>query len=245
MHKFIKVKKLNDKLIIKLDNPPVNAESTSMLKEILEVVNGVDNEIIVIWGSCVTSKGRRIFSAGGDIDEIKQGKTYQIAKLINNISKSLLRSHNYIVTILGGDAVGGGWGMPFDISDEIFYLKGSSIIAGFTRNHITPGCGISLLLKTLGSKKSYNFLKSEKPLSLEKLEKKDSNIFHSFENIKSIPQVVKNLQRSKKVTPHETSGIKLKNRDRLSRFINEVIVNPKDAREIQLKYIKMSLEEND
>lgn len=245
MYRFIKVKNLNRKLVIRLDNPPVNAESTAMLEEILNAVKKVKNRIIVIWGSCTTSKGKKVFSAGGDLEEIKQGKTYQIAKLINDVSRILTTSGNFVVTILGGDAVGGGWGMPFDISDEIYYLKGSSIIAGFTRNGITPGCGISLLIKGLETDEAYKFLISERKLNLDKFKKKCPNIFKQFDSIEAVPDIIKSIKEGKKYAPYEACGAKLKQRDKLALFINEVIENPKKARNIQLKYLKISLGKND
>jgi len=245
MSNFIKTKKQDGKIIIELNNPPVNAENIKMLSEIYDVVKQVDNSIIIITGHQVTSKGRHIFSAGGDLDELKQGKTLDIAKLINSISSCLNDSSNYVVSIICGDAIGGGWGMPFDFSDKIYFVKGSSLIAGFTRNKITPGCGLSLLIRTLSPKTAYKVVLSEEPFKFSKLQEKDSKIFKEFESRDDVSDIVKKIKKGQKRAPHLARGKKLKGKDKLAMLINELVDNPRDFNNIQLKYLKMSLSRND
>ena len=243
MTKLIKTRIIDDKFVIELNNPPVNAESIELLTEIYNVVKNCKEKIIVIYGNQKTRNGRNIFSAGGDREELKSGKTYKLASLINQIAKYLNTSDRYVVTIIAGDAVGGGWGMPFDISDEIYFLKDSKLISGFTRNKITPGCGNSLLIKTLGSKNAYELIKSEEAFNFNNLEKIRPEIFKAINRLEDVKKFIKSLKIKKKKAPHLANGKKFISggENLLKQLINELIENPKKYNEIQLKYIRKSL----
>lgn len=244
MTKFIKVSEKKNRVTIKLDNPPVNSETICMLEEIYNEVLRIRNSIIIFTGHQVTSKGRHVFSAGGDLNEIRQGKTFDIAKLINLITAYLNKSDNYVVSIICGDTIGGGWGMPFDMSDQIYFIKDASLAAGFTRNDILPGCGLSLLVKCLSPSGSYHFIQGEKFLRFDTLQDKCCGIFKKFEKLEDVVNIVANLKKGNKKAPYSAEGRKLKQTDNLAQLINELIEHPEDYKKIQLKYLKMSLDHN-
>jgi hypothetical protein len=243
-YRYIKVETIKDKVIIQLNNPPVNAENLRLLNEINTEIMKHDYKTIIFWGHQQTSKGRNIFSAGGDISELQSGRAFEIATLINRIIRNLNNSHNYVVTIMGGDGVGGGWGMPFDISDKIYYLEGSSIICGFTKNAITPGCGMSLLISMIGSIKAYKFLRREGFIELEKLEKIRPDYFESFKTIEDIPSIIKFVNKGAKCTPQIAQGALIEPINKHAQLINELITKPQKLCQIQLKYLKASMSTN-
>lgn len=240
--KYIQVEEQNNKVIIRLNNPPVNSESLALLREIIDEIKKHKNKIIVFLGHQVSKNGRNIYSAGGDIKELREGKAHEVGYLINQIALYLNSSDNLVVTIMGGDGVGGGWGMPFDISDKIYFLKNSNIVSGFTRNGITPGCGLYSLLMVLNSEEAYNFIKSEKLYPIRDLANRDTKWLEEFDSYDNVDEVIKNIEVNIKKDRTNIKRKHIENEDILAELINAFIDNPTSSNEIQLKYLKLTSE---
>ena len=75
--------------IVEINKNPVNSLNTEMLNELIGAIDMVENE--EYRGLIITSKLKRVFTAGLDISELYQPESDRLRKLISSFQEMKLR----------------------------------------------------------------------------------------------------------------------------------------------------------
>jgi enoyl-CoA hydratase/carnithine racemase len=99
--------------VVKMDNPPVNAQSRAFVEELIDVFDELNDtpevRVVVITGR------EKIFSAGADIKSrgnigAVRGETYKHLRRAREVSNCIMESNKPVIAAVNGPALGAGMG---------------------------------------------------------------------------------------------------------------------------------------
>lgn len=107
--------------VVRMDNPPVNAQSRAFVEEMIDVFDELNDtpevRVIVITGR------EKIFSAGADIKSrgnvgAVPGDTYKHLRRTREVANAIMESNKPVIAAVNGPALGAGMG-PISCADII------------------------------------------------------------------------------------------------------------------------------
>jgi enoyl-CoA hydratase len=111
---LIKVDIADHIAVVKMDSPPVNAQSRAFVEEITDVFDEL-NDTPAVRVAVLTGR-ERIFSAGADIKSrgnvgATPGDTYKHLRRTREVSNSIMECNKPVIAAVNGPALGAGLGL--------------------------------------------------------------------------------------------------------------------------------------
>ena len=155
--------------IITHDNPPVNALSFALSKDLLAAVNAAEGDTAV--RAVVFTGANRIFSAGADVNDFR-GEPQPDAKSIRDVIAAVERGAKTYVAAIDGNAMGGGLELSLACDYRIATPR-SKVGLPEIRLGLIPGAGgTQRLPRLIGAQAALDMMLKGKTVTAEEAEKK-------------------------------------------------------------------------
>ena len=162
-YRKVKVEKSDRVAWIKIANPPVNVLDMETMREMIDAIESVEENVDVV----VISGEGKSFSAGAEIKEHFPDKAPEMIRWFTRLIEKILRCKAVTVAAVKGFALGGGFEVAIACDFVLASGKAKLGVPEITLAHFPP-VAIVLLPRMIGWKNAYEIILTGEAVDAEK-----------------------------------------------------------------------------
>ncbi|NIS78898.1 MAG: enoyl-CoA hydratase, partial [Anaerolineales bacterium] len=166
----INFKKQDGVATITLNKPPLNVLNIAMMREINDVIEGLDSEPSIKVLVFEAGEGSKAFSAGVDVSEHTADKVDEMIEVFHRIFRLLNRLEIPTVAVVDGAALGGGCELAL-FCDMIIASEKASFGQPEIQVGVLPPIAVVALPEIIGPKKAMEMVLTGERIKADEAER--------------------------------------------------------------------------